>query len=839
MWDVRCGGRAVRFTLTLLALLLFSSAGHADTYARFRVHQPVQANVHLLLGGYIHKTPWYLPKGRFPGEKDATFPAGRWSEWLNISEWAGDRMHGRMNRAGGVAELPNMTIDIRCSVNSPTRDIEIELATAPKPEAVRKRLRERFTGTLTSFLVSADLEKDADQLETAGEMTARRLAWAREASRGKRVSPRHHILQTSLWAPQRSELQKQELEVLSLLGFNVVGNRRGNVESSPELRRPGHSHRIPIGPGARREEIDANMARELKRLKKPLLPGVPFGYSDEICARPRIGNNAQARAHLIEWLAERRITPAVLGVARLDEVIPLETPEALRAAMTTNEPAARRVFYYTSIFRQKAGTDRLRWNTEAFHRIAGDGPLTSTLVADHPYFGGTGLGMGMVPNFTWGGAPLALDWFDLARRRAVDLIGIEDWMGLQFMYGPHATWEGFQLMGFQSAIMRSGAISGRGPLPIIAWITPSDETNFRLKSASALCQGTKHFFFWTYGPTYTSTENYWSDLRGAYDGIATLARHLAFSEPVVHEGRLRPTRIAILYSISSDLWQPFDYVHMLERRGAYLAFVHAQHRVDFLTEDDIDAGRLGHYDVLWTSDPCIRTESSKRIRAWASDPKHRLIGSCGAGHFNEFGEPVDALAETFGFKPNTERKWSVQKGRYRFRGGLNAIPVQNKDDAGLAWIGLHGPIEPSTAAVRHRFTDGTPAELTTSNTTYFCGTPAVSYAKAARFVPAKLAEVWPADWRARLLADTAHIVPPVRLSHPVVEVGLYDAANAAALVLGNFTYHPIDALRVECDIAFKVSRVQSAEQGALRFDQKGGKLTFELSLGISDIVRVE
>ena len=68
-------------------------------------------------------------------------------------------------------------------------------------------------------------------------------------------------------------------------------------------------------------------------------------------------------------------------------------------------------------------------------------------------------------------------------------------MGLQYMYGPNTTWEGFELMGFQAAIFRSGS---RGALPIMAWITPSDETNLRLKTTSALCQGAKHFF---YGPT--------------------------------------------------------------------------------------------------------------------------------------------------------------------------------------------------------------------------------------------------------------------------------------------------------------------------------------------------
>src|SRR4029434_2071488 len=171
----------------------------------------------------------------------------------------------------------------------------------------------------------------------------------------------------------------------------------------------------------------------------------------------------------------------------------------------------------------------------------------SSLVADHPYFAGTGLGMGMdEPNMAWGGYPLALDWFDLARQRAVDVIGIEDWMGLQYMYGPRYTWEGFQLMGFQAAIFRSGS---RGNLPIIAWITPSDETNLVLNTSSDLGQGAKHFYYWPYGPTATSTENYWSDLRGAYDGIVRVARQLAGAENIIASVRTRPERCLRDYSL--------------------------------------------------------------------------------------------------------------------------------------------------------------------------------------------------------------------------------------------------------------------------------------------------
>jgi hypothetical protein len=249
----------------------------------------------------------------------------------------------------------------------------------------------------------------------------------------------------------------------------------------------------------------------------------------------------------------------------------------------------------------------------------------------------------------------------------VDLAGIEDWMGLQYMYGPNTTWEGFQLMGFQAAIFRSGS---RGQLPIIAWITPSDETNLRLKSSSALCQGAKHFFYWTYGPTCTSTENYWSDLRGAYDGVARVTRQLAAAENVIAPGQTRRTRVAVLYSISSDLWQPFGYVHMLERRGTYLALVHEQYLVDLLTEEDIIAGRLNQYDVLYATDPCIHTGAVGRIGEWVRRGGH-LYGTTAAASRDEFNEPAAGLSEVFGIAADAPVQ--VQPGRYHIRGALNTM----------------------------------------------------------------------------------------------------------------------------------------------------------------------
>jgi hypothetical protein len=489
------------------------------------------------------------------------------------------------------------------------------------------------------------------------------------------------------------------------------------------------------------------------------------------------------------------------------------------------------------------------------HRQLGPGPFGATLLADHPYFGGTGLGMGMdQQNTPWGGWHLAADWFDIGRRRAVDMIGIEDWLGLQFMYGPSFTWEGFQLMGFQAAMLRS---SSRGELPIMAWLTVSDERNLRLKAASSLCQGAKNFYYWTYGPTATSTENYWSDQPGSYPGMAHLSKLLEFGEPIIGPGKLRPTRVALLYSISSDYWQPFGYAHMLDRRGLYLALVHDQYLVDMVTEEDVAAGRLAEYRTLYSADPCISTNATKAIAEWVHNGG-TLVATCAAGSRNEFGEPSAELAEAIGIAP--EMTADCQSGEYRERGKLNDIAYRDRiktanDEFGV--VGVKATIQPRGAKVKARFvSDGRPAIIEHNfgkgRTAYFATTPGIGYIKDARFVATALAEKWPTKQRESIthFAKDANAAPLVKLSEPVIEAGVYEGPTGAALVLANFTYQKIGSLKVELPMRGNAKTVKSLEYGERPFEtipasapwQNAGfknVVRFSLPLGDDDLVILE
>ena len=105
---------------------------------------------------------------------------GQYTPWVDLRRHAGDRLHGRLRRSGGVAEFANVTADFACEPAAEGITVVIELATAADDAQVVKRWQESLAGTLTSFLVSPTLRADAESLESASEMTERRLRWARE-----------------------------------------------------------------------------------------------------------------------------------------------------------------------------------------------------------------------------------------------------------------------------------------------------------------------------------------------------------------------------------------------------------------------------------------------------------------------------------------------------------------------------------------------------------------------------------------------------------------------------------------------------------------------------------
>jgi hypothetical protein len=100
------------------------------------------------------------------------------------------------------------------------------------------------------------------------------------------------------------------------------------------------------------------------------------------------------------------------------------------------------------------------------------------------------------------------------------------------------------------------------------------------------------------------------------------------------------------------------------------------------------------------------------------------------------------------------------------------------------------------------------------------------------------------------LAGARGVARLAELSHPVVEVGAYDAPAGTALVLANFTYRPIEALTVRVPLAKPVRGVRSVERGPLAFTEEPASpvlrgqgyvsvAVFKTHLELNDIILLE
>ena len=794
---------------------------------------------------YRHKAPWRPKLGHFPKgakkNKLLKIKNGQFSEWIDLS--GKDILHECLNRSGGKSEFPSIELSFP-KENNGNKKLTIQLATSPSEQSIVKTIKESFVGLKTVFLVSPNLKKDAELLESASQSTERRLKWAKDASGGKRIAPKNLIFQTTMYGHLRPDLERKEAEIINLLGFNTVAKQSDIFRNSFNFSETTHTHSTKIdfvSTHKKRSELVQNLKKNKSQEKYSV-----FYINDEITAA-KIEGNSNAIADYKSWVKGTKFNKKKLKLKRWSNLEPVETPQELKTFNRKDQANANRLFYHTARYRQLRSIELLNeYSVKIKQQFPGI--KTSSLTASHPYFAGSGLGMGMKKNGAWGGHPLSLDWFEIGRSKPVDIIGVEDWLGLQYMYGPYFTWEGFQLLGFQSAIFRSAS---NGDLPIMTWITPSDETNIRLKFGSALCQGSKHFYFWAYGPTEISTENYWSDNRSSYNGIVNSARKLAFAEDLLQHGKLRKTKVAILYSVSSDLWQPFGYAQMLERRGLYFSLTHDQFGVDFLSEEDIENGELNNYEILYTSDPCIKETAIEKISKWVKNGG-TIVGTCAAGSRNEYNENISGLAEVFGINPKIKIK--KIEANYRQRAQLNKAKYTDFISIGKSKIGTLGVkinAKAKKAKVTGRFSDNTPAYFINSfgkgKAYYYASCPGISYIKEANFVLDKLEEKWQPDIRNFINTFARKKTTPIlKSSVAVVETGVYDSKNGSTVILTNFNYSPINNLSLKIPVSAIPKKVDSFEKGEIKYkinktDSKEfpHEISFQTSLTkLNDIIKI-
>ncbi|MCB1025126.1 MAG: hypothetical protein KDB79_12085 [Acidobacteria bacterium] len=830
------------WTITIASnSVLCAQQRERSVFLRLRVEKPTSSNLRVTITGYRHDAdPWrYEPV-------TAKTPSGQWTEWIDLSAW---KWHGKISRAGGIAEYPSIMLTVvNLETNQPVNgcDFEVELGDAPSKDGTVISFKEEGDRNSIIFLAPYPIRKNAGEFETGRQMAARRAEWARSALGGNPpFKLKHFEMIADLWTQYDDQVVSMELQTLRSLGFNVVGGVKDPVAIDNGMKTSRKSGLYLADP-----ELLKDRWSTLEKARKNSHPGSPetkkadeniayYEISDEISA---INLKAADKQKLDGWFRAFLKLRGINGPGTGINVEMVEYPilDLYRERLPKDIPLERRrLLFYAAKFGQWWSARQLNLLSGLIHQSFPDVP-TGTLLPSHGFLGDA-----------WGPQHIGmsyrmLDYWELAEQKSVDQLSSEDWLGLNHMYGPQYTWSGGQTFGYLNALVRSAI--ARNPITMRTYLTPSDENYLLLKAHSALGQGVKSFNFWSYGPTMVSTENYWSDLRSEYEGIAKLNRSLAGSEEILYPAKTVSDPVAILYSVSHDIWNNDQKAVFAERRLLWHGLRHLQIQPDLLREEDIESGKLKDYKVLYVTDWNISRAASAAIDKWIKNGGVIYL-SAGAATRDEFNEPYKPGFSNLVWEKQTAAGLTLQNGSFNERVDLprikpitTALSKVNGKDIEVPVIGVRAEMN-SQFEITARFSDGKPAgkyaPYGRGKIFAFGFMPMLAYGKLANFQPTTLAEEWKPEPRELIgLPLAAAAVRPVAKSDTaVVETNFLDGKEGGALVFANYTYKPITSLGVEVKTRSEVCSAKSASGAGIKILSKSaGDLRLNMPLGLVEIV---
>lgn len=830
--------------LALVALVAASlSAAGADIYVRFRVLEPAAGKLEVWTRGHRHsaKPAWYLPR-----EKIAAVP-GAWSEWLDLTKWP---VHRRMNRVGGIAEWPSMKLTVRqVGVRGKVQGcvFEVQLADQPNLHNVVIEFSERSGSDTIAFLLPHPLRQHKDEFEAGSQITARHLRWAREVTGGKAARLKDIDICTTLWGHYDPDLAKDAVETLRLLGFNVVNGAPRPVLRDAKMRVLGKTWVYGSDPDQVKERwgkfADGSLKRTLASEDGKWFYDnmAHLVVSDEVkTLNFQRTDPEKLQGWFQDYLRDRGVTDRQVGWPAADRRYPATEMYAKTLPRQADLPTRRR-FYYAAKFGHWWSARQMRLTSDLIRQSL-PGMKTETLPSSHGFFDAWG-----PPHI--GMSYRMLDLFELAAQGSVDVLSSEDWLGLNHMYGPNYTWTGAQSFAYLNAITASAI--GERPTKLLALITPSDDKYLRLKAYSSLAQGAKGFFFWTFGPTYIGTENYWSDLKSEYEGVHKLTRALAAAEDILTPAKSVRDPVAILYSVSHDIWHSDQPAAFVEKRLLWHALRHAGVQPDFLREEDLEAGRLKDYKALYIADWCVSQWASTEIDKWVRQGGVVYL-SAGAATRDEFYEPYAPPYAAAVWPERAAGRMIAQRHRYNERRDLPQItPLTHANRPGgpaaeaLPVLGVRLDLADGVAEGKPLLVfddNGAPAGVKVAHgqgTVFaYAFLPMLAYARLADFQPRTLAEKWPALPRqlVRQALAAASVKGVAQADAPVVETGLLTGPKGSVLVLANYTYEPIKELHVDLRLSHPVTQAVSTEGVRVTSKPIPGGLRLSLPLDWTDMV---
>ena len=458
-----------------------------------------------------------------------------------------------------------------------------------------------------------------------------------------------------------------------------------------------------------------------------------------------------------------------------------------------------------------------------------------------------------------------VDYFRLFKSEALTMAWSEDWSNLASTY---------QCCGYNVDLLRAACKYHNQPLGMYL-ITSSGRTplDVKLKAYSSIGRGVRVLKSYAYGIPYASHHRGWYMNRNIYVAVKQLAHEIGGAEDLLLQAKRIPSEVAFLYSTTSDIWTlGKNELYGHDRMHSYLALMHAQVPVDFLSEEDVIEGRLTPYKALYVFGPHLRQAAARPIVEW-TEAGGTLYLAAGAATADRYNRPATPLDAGLGLSRGPVETLKAHTGAGRFLRGLAPQGQVTLERGTADLLGVRQPLDAEDVTVLAKSSDGTPLAIRCqrgSGTVFAAGfMPGISYirkalltrdAEAARTpmpgdklgIPGMESGIklpphqrsynpatYPEAEREVLLLPVrqARVVTPVVLSHSLVEAFYLEGPQGAVVTLANYGLRPIDKLSVTIR-ARRSARIESVRRGPLNVSVTDGAAATELPLADTDMLKL-
>ena len=521
-----------------------------------------------------------------------------------------------------------------------------------------------------------------------------------------------------------------------------------------------------------------------------------------------------------EYLQKAGMQPADFGKQTWEEIAPVKDGKG-----------NAKLYYYTALYRNQVIANLLKIGTDSVRELIPDAK-TCTNIAEDLTYGGNMLANGV-------------DYF-LLQKEAVTYGWEEDWMNASCTA---------QLSGYRADFLRA-ACNQRGQ-EFGGYVVIKEPWDTAAKAAVNIGHGYHSIYYYNYGPQYVCPADAHSFQLEIYPALREVNYGIGAVEDYLLHARVPQSKIALLYSHTTDIWTLGDNTSNFgkERMGLYLILRHLGYPVDILTEQDLLEKKAAPYQMIFLVGSHIRAEAVPPLRQWVRDGG-RLYCAPGSLQYDQFNKPL-GLDDSLGI---SRKAYEVQENF-----GIDAYCAPRKvldtvdyhGQAMEAICGLQRMTTPEGATVLATFADKSPAVCSKPEgkgaivfSSFF---PGLAYLRAGVITrdaywkvkqkenkrPASFtAKSYPPAYRALFSAMLQGLPyqPAASTSNYLVEANLMESDNGIVVTLANWNGEPLKDVTITVRTTAKVGKPFAAINKLKSVVQKNGEYTLTLDLNITDFI---